>query len=126
MLTSTGSAGVDTRCFQLRRREWLAERMVTMQTVLERRTHRSALLRRKLLGPIRMEPVTPDIGRPYYRALSDLDVRAHRVPPGGGSSQRWHRRQERPRGRGVTSTHRRTDETIRVAPRRTSQAHDRS
>ena len=37
---------------------------------------RSALLLRKLLGPIGMEPVTPDIGRPYYRALSDLDVLA--------------------------------------------------
>ena len=47
-----------------------------MQTVLERRTKRSALLLRKLLGPIRMEPVTPDIGRPYYRARSDLDVLA--------------------------------------------------
>ena len=37
---------------------------------------RSALLLRKLLGTIRMEPVTPEIGRPYYRALSDLDALA--------------------------------------------------
>ena len=54
-------------------REWLVERIETLQTVLERRTERSALLLRKLLGPIRMEPVTPDIGRPYYRAVSNLD-----------------------------------------------------
>ena len=82
-------------------REWLAERMMTIQTVLERRTQRSALLLRKLLGPIRMEPVTPDIGRPYYRALSDLDVLAivENDPdstdsePGSNSLQWWRRRE---------------------------------
>ena len=57
-------------------REWITERIGTIQTVLERRTERSALLLRKLLGVIRMEPVKPDIGRPYYRALSDLDALA--------------------------------------------------
>ena len=82
-------------------REWLAERMMTIQTVLERRTQRSALLLRKLLGPIRMEPVTPDIGRPYYWALSDLDVLAivENDPdstdsdPGSNSLQWWRRRE---------------------------------
>ena len=66
-----------------------------------RRTQRSALLLRKLLGPIRMEPVTPDIGRPYYRALSDLDVLAivENDPdstdsePGSNSLQWWRRRE---------------------------------
>ena len=85
-------------------REWLAERMMTIQTVLERRTQRSALLLRKLLGPIRMEPVTPDIGRPYYRALSDLDVLAivENDPdstdpePGSNSLQWWRRRESNP------------------------------
>ena len=40
--------------FSVPPREWLAERMMTIQTVLERRTQRSALLLRKLLGTIRM------------------------------------------------------------------------
>ena len=85
-------------------REWLAERMITMQTVLERRTQRSALLLRKLLGPIRMEPVTPEIGRPYYRALSDLDALAiveidpdsPDSEPGSTALQWWRRRESNP------------------------------
>jgi hypothetical protein len=82
-------------------REWLAERMMTIQTVLERRTQRSALLLRKLLGTIRMEPVTPEIGRPYYRALSDLDALAIvEIDPdspdseSGSNSLQWWRRRE--------------------------------
>lgn len=60
--------------FILPPREWLTERITTIQEVLERRTERSALLLKRLLGTIRMEPVTPDIGRPYYRAFSDLET----------------------------------------------------
>ena len=52
-----------------------------------------------------MEPVTPDIGRPYYRALSDLDVLAivENDPdstdsdPGSNSLQWWRRRESNPR-----------------------------
>jgi len=39
-----------------------------IQQVLEQRTARSAQTLRNLLGPIRLELVTPDIGRPFYRA----------------------------------------------------------
>ena len=86
--------------FSIPPREWLAERIVTLQAVLERRTERSALLLRKLLGPIRLEPVTPDVGRPYYRALSNLDALAivENDPdspdpePGSTSLQWWRRR----------------------------------
>ena len=64
-----------------------------MQTVLERQTQRSALLLRKLLGTIRMEPVTPEIGRRYYRALSDLDalaiVEIDPDSPGVQSNSNW-------------------------------------
>ena len=85
-------------------REWLTERMVTLQTVLERRTARSALLLRRLLGKVRMEPVTPDIGRPYYRALTNLDALAivENDPdspdsePGSTSLQWWRRRESNP------------------------------
>ena len=86
-------------------REWLAERIVTLQSVLERRTERSALLLRKVLGTIRLEPVAPDVGRPYYRALSNLDVLAivENDPdsldpePGSTSLQWWRRRESNPR-----------------------------
>jgi len=85
-------------------REWLAERIATIQTVLERRTERSALLLRRLLGVIRMEPVTPEVGRPYYRARSDLDVLAivENDPdspdsePGSTALQWWRRRESNP------------------------------
>ena len=51
----------------------------------------SALLLRKLLGTIRTEPVTPDIGRPYYRALSDLDALAivENGPASPGPEHDW-------------------------------------
>ena len=86
-------------------REWLAERIVMIQTVLERRTERSALLLRKLLGKIRLEPVTPDVGRPYYRARSDLDVVAivendpdsSPSEPGSTSLRWWRRRESNPK-----------------------------
>jgi hypothetical protein len=55
---------------------WVTERLATLQEVLERRTERSALLLRKVLGPIRLEPVRGDIGKPYYRAQTSLDVLA--------------------------------------------------
>ena len=51
-----------------------------------------------------MEPVTPDIGRPYYRALTNLDALAivENDPdspdsePGSTSLQWWRRRESNP------------------------------
>ena len=53
---------------------WIEERLVRVQEVLEHRTQRSALLLRKVLTPLRLEPVTVDVGRPYYRVASEVDV----------------------------------------------------
>jgi hypothetical protein len=67
---------------------------------LERRTERWALLLRKLLGRVRSEPVKPDIGRPYFRAVSPLQPLALlEVGPSPGSEDgsnplRWWRRRE--------------------------------
>jgi hypothetical protein len=51
---------------------------------------------RNLLGLIRLELVTPDIGRPFYRAVTTLDTLAltEESPPAGAeggsnSLQRW-------------------------------------
>jgi len=52
--------------------EWIAERISNIKDVLEEKTEQSALLIRNLLGKIMLEPVTPDIGRPYLRAVSKL------------------------------------------------------
>jgi len=92
---------------------WVKERVATLQEVLERRTERSALLLRKVLGHIRLEPVKPDIGRTYFRAVSKLQPLAllemdeglspspYPSPQGGeGNSEagsnpfRWWRRRE--------------------------------
>lgn len=82
-------------------------RVAKLQAVLERRTPRSDLLLRELLGPIRLEPVQPDIGRPYYRALTSIDALALiETPPAGepaedgsNSLRKWRRRESNPRPR---------------------------
>jgi site-specific DNA recombinase len=78
--------------------EWITERMDKLQEVLERNTARSALLLRQFLGPIRLEPVRADIGRPYYRAITAIDTLAliqtpfdPEGPEGGSNSLRWWR-----------------------------------
>ena len=65
----------------------------------------SALLLRKLLGTVKLEPAQGDIGRPYYRAVSNLEIlplleeNLEDRPPsasaeGGSNSLRWWRRRE--------------------------------
>ncbi|MBA3552377.1 MAG: hypothetical protein H0W27_05850 [Actinobacteria bacterium] len=79
--------------------------MSRLQEVLERRTARSALLLRRFLGPIRLEPVPVEVGRPYYRAATAIDTLALiETPPeldgpdGGSTSLRsWRWRDSNPR-----------------------------
>ena len=54
--------------------EWIRERMGELHTVLEQRTARSTQALRNVLGPIRLEVVTPDIGRPFYQALTSIEA----------------------------------------------------
>ena len=44
--------------------------MNNVQGTLKQRTARSAQMARALVGAIRLELVTPDIGRPFYRAAT--------------------------------------------------------
>jgi len=84
---------------------WIQERLTTLQAVLERRTEKAALLLRRILGPIRLEPVQPDVGRPYYRAHSHLDVLAvidekpnpDPSDPGSTVLRKWRRGESNPR-----------------------------
>jgi len=81
--------------------EWVEERLAGMQEVLERRTERSALLLRALVGKIELEPTKGQVGRPYYMARTSLDTLALLAPPpgqdgaeAGSNSLRWWRRRE--------------------------------
>jgi hypothetical protein len=74
--------------------------------VASTRTAHAAHALEKLLGPIRLEAaVAPDIGRPFYRAVTTLDALALiEEPPSGAeggsnSLQRWRRRELNPRPR---------------------------
>ena len=53
---------------------WIRERVGHLRQVLELRTAKSAELLRRLLGPIRLVPVFPSSGRPYYQARTALDT----------------------------------------------------
>ena len=89
------------KVFQAPPVEWIEERLARVQELLERRTDRSALLLRSLLGEIRLEPTRGQIGRPYYVARTALDTLALLAPlPGqegpeaGSNPLRWWRRWE--------------------------------
>jgi hypothetical protein len=78
--------------------------MSNVQQVLEQRTARSAQMPRTLLGPIRLKLVTPDVGRPFYRADTTPDALApvEEPPPAGAeggsnSLESWRRRALNPR-----------------------------
>jgi len=101
------------KVFQAPPVEWVEERLSGVQEVLERRTERSALLLRALLGKIELEPAKGEIGRPYYMARTSLDALAllaprsgQEGPDGSSNSLRWWRRREsNPRPHGVHSQH---------------------
>jgi hypothetical protein len=73
------------RVFQTPPIEWISDRMSKLQDVLEQRTVRSAEALREILGPIRMELVTPDIGRPFYRATTSIEALALTESPPAGA-----------------------------------------
>ncbi len=64
------------RVFKAPPPEWIKERITTLQEVLERRVGKSALILRKILGKIRLEPVRPEIGKSYLRARCNLQALA--------------------------------------------------
>ena len=93
--------------------EWLEERIAQLQELLERRTAQAALLIRKLLGEMRLEPVRPTSdGRttaqprtwtcwPWWN-LTRLWMRSRvRIlcnGGGGGSCPEWRARRAEPSG----------------------------
>src|SRR4029453_15323894 len=92
--------------FRLPPEAWVDERLATLQAVLERRTEQAALILRRILGSLILEPVRPEVGRPYYRARSSLDALALLEPdsegepaPESGSNvlRKWRRGELNPR-----------------------------
>ena len=82
--------------FRVPSEEWIAARVRELQQLLERRTPASALVLRRLLGKIDLEPVCPDPGRPYYVAHTAIDTLELIDPSGprggpdaGAGSLRW-------------------------------------
>ena len=75
--------------------EWVAERMSALQPVLEAEATGSALVLRRVLGPIRLVPVVPEVGRSYYQAETALQVlELIGAPEGGSNWLSWWRRWE--------------------------------
>ena len=79
--------------------EWVVERVTALQQVLERRTVKSALVLRRLLGKVVLDAVRSDSGRSHYVARTQIDTFVLVEPPGprggpdGGSRPlQWWRR----------------------------------
>ncbi|MEO6026745.1 MAG: recombinase family protein [Candidatus Binatia bacterium] len=79
--------------FQVPPVEWVAERVRNLQELLEHETSRSALLLRGVLGPVRLTPISPEVGKPYYQAETTLQIVDLLHDPEGGSNwlRKWRR-----------------------------------
>ena len=70
--------------------EWVSKRLEQLQEVLERETVRSALLLRRILGPFRLKPIRPQVGRPSFEAETALQVlELIQDPEGGSTLSKW-------------------------------------
>jgi len=97
------------KIFQAPPVEWIEERLTQLKDLLERRTVQSALILRRLLGQIRLEPTRGDIGRPYYLARTTLNSLVLMEPftepygseTGSNSLHWWRRRESNPRPKAI-------------------------
>lgn len=76
--------------------EWIAERLKPLAEILNRKTARSARVLRRVLGPVRLRPLRPEVGKPYDQAdtaIAVLDLLDQAEPSEGGSnwSRQWRR-----------------------------------
>ena len=86
---------------------WVSQRLGKIRSVLEQRVARSAILFRRLAGPIKLVPVRPPTGRRYYMAHMSLDTLALLDDPesdadsdsGSKPLHWWRRRESNPRPR---------------------------
>ena len=94
LLTTTANA-----MFQAPPLEWVEHRVRALGELLERETARSALLLRRVLGPVRLVATRPEVGRPYYQAQTALQVLDLLQDPDDGSNslRQWRRGESNPR-----------------------------
>jgi hypothetical protein len=87
--------------------EWIAARLMALQPVLEAEPSKSALVLRGVLGRIRLLPVQPQIGKPYYQAETALRVLDLVKAPEDGSNwlQWWRRWASNPRPETLCDRH---------------------
>lgn len=78
--------------FQTPPKEWIQHRLAHLQEALEKKTNESALLLRRLLGPITLTPIKPDIGKSFYRVHTKLNT-VSILPPEtkSANSLQWRR-----------------------------------
>ena len=110
-----GLRGASDKVIRAPSLSWLRKRLKEFRSILELRTSKSAGLLRRLLCPIRLQPVTPTTGRSYYMAHTAIDTLALLDDPesddgsdSGAKSLRWWRRREsnpRPRIRPHRNLH---------------------
>jgi hypothetical protein len=53
--------------------EWIQGQLTRLIDIIERSAERSALILRKLVGQLRLQPTRGNIGRPYYVAKTSLN-----------------------------------------------------
>jgi hypothetical protein len=70
----TGLHRSRAQVFQAPPIEWVRELVGQLQELLQRSPEQSAVLLRKLLGPLRLVPTHGDIGRPYDTAHTSLNI----------------------------------------------------
>ena len=87
--------------------EWITDRLMALQSVLEAEPTRSALVLRRVLGPTRLVPVVPQVGKPYYQAETALQVLDLIEAPESGSTwlQWWRRWASNPRPETLGNRH---------------------
>jgi hypothetical protein len=87
--------------------EWIAERLRALRQVLESEPSQSALVLRRVLGPIKLFPIVPDVGRTYYQAETALQVLDLIGDPEDGSNWLcwWRRWASNPRPETLSSRH---------------------
>ena len=66
--------------------EWIKHRLANLQEILEKNTEESALVLRRLLGPITLTPTKPDIGQAYYQLTTKFNSTAILPMEGAGSN----------------------------------------
>ncbi len=89
------------KIFKAPRIEWIEAKLENVKALLEKNLAQSSVALRELLGPVTLQAVYPEIGKPYYIAHSSIDTKALIEMPSskdgaedGSTTLRWWRWRE--------------------------------